>query len=131
AILDEDLVGVVPGNDYPGDEYAWYRCLERVGVVLGNARRLTDGHPAISQQIETRRETSHDVDAIGFEARFTVYGGEDDFRRNDCADATIPPRGDLTLLYPIGEIGQHPRLDLLVECRTEVNERYTRTRSPQ
>src|SRR2546423_2100060 len=100
AILDEDLVGVVSGNDNSGNEYTGHRRLECVRVVLWYPRRRTDGHAAIPQQIEAGRKTCHDVDAVGPESRFAIIGGKNNFRRNDCADAAVPPRGDLALLYP-------------------------------
>src|SRR5258706_963445 len=131
AILDEYLVRVVAGDDDSGDEQSRDRRLQGVGVVNGYSRLRIDRHARLTQQIQARRESGHDVNAIGFHALFVFATIQDDVARLDCLDATLPLYRDLSLLHAIREIRQHPRLDLLFEGRAEMDERYPSYRPPK
>ena len=122
TVFDEYLVRIVTGDHDSRDEQPGYRCFESVGVVVRYAGFRIYRHTAFAQEFETRRKTGHDVYAVRLQATFVLTRRKDDVPRFDRLDATVPFYGDLPFLHAVGKIGQHPRLDFLVERWTEVNE---------
>src|SRR6478672_971318 len=127
SVLDEDFVGVIAGDHYTGDKYSRNRSLQRRRVVRRNSGLRIDGYAGFTQQIEAWRETRHHVYTICFQSLLTALRRQQHFVRIDLLDATIPTNMNLSFLHAIGEVGQHPRLDFLVEARTEVDESCPRT----
>ena len=133
AVLDEDLVRVVAGDDHAGDEEAGHVGLERRRVVRGNPGRADRSarRPRASSAVfgakPVIRYTYRRGDALARRAapRIVTTSGLD--RRH----AALPARRDAPLAHPVRDVGQHPRLDLLVERRAEVHERHARSGAPQ
>src|SRR5262245_17447697 len=63
AVLDEDLVGVVPCHHDTRDKDAGNRRLQCRGIVRRNPRRRVDGNTDLTQERHVRRKAGHDVDA--------------------------------------------------------------------
>src|SRR3984893_7668490 len=120
SVFDEHLVRIVAGDDDPRDEQPGNRCFEGVGIVIRYSCFRIYRHSGFAQEVETRRKTGHDVDAIRLQTTFTLTGAKHNVAGFDRLDATIPFHGYLAFLYAVGKIGQHPRLDLLVESTTEM-----------
>src|SRR5207302_1196910 len=105
--------------------------LEGLRAVLRYSRIRVDRYAAISQQIQARREAGHDIDAIRAESRVAATRREKHIGGLDGTYPAVPPHRDLALLHAVGEIGQNPWLDLLVERRPEMHQRHPRSRPPQ
>jgi hypothetical protein len=134
AVLDEDLVRVVTGDDDAGDEHPRNGRLERLWIVLRDSRRRIDRDADLFQEVSVRRESGHDVYETrrkSFAPRSVISCTNANGIGLDRRDATVPTNVNAPFLDAVLKIGEHPGLDLLVEGWAEVHHRDVRSGAPQ
>src|SRR5207248_4186476 len=72
AVLDEDLVRVITGDDNAGNKNSTHRRLERRGIVFRNSSLRIDWNIQFAEQVELWSKPGHHIDESCLQLLFII-----------------------------------------------------------